>query len=1066
VGGIVQGQQSQSDSDAFLRVVEDYIIQGDHDAAVALLVADAGGQLNPPEYHRLVRVSDSEEITDALKDSFGRLVSAGKVKSKDLSAALSLAEELQSDSLYDEVAKVLATDMTTDLDCALVHVRHLWRTAADAVQVRDFATTFVSANIKTLDALSDFVSSSAKLRDDVAIKAVFDGACIALEERNQESVAYARVLALGVRGGVIERVGAAAKMLKIGKAVATGDYAVVQSDLFEVDAEVAVALWRMRFADACNALSPDLILELVRSGATHLNADDWGKLLHELQLNSVYKRADSALHLLTAMDIRVRSGGDILHELDVLVDLIVTHANDASVITYFYERSGAWKLWLCDDLQAIVERSTTSLRSPSRELIDAVFLLSQGENSRARRTLDGAALHMLGSLQPLAEELVVVSRLYRVGSFSGPHAAPPKGAEVLVICERGADPSAIMSMEEMDYEITYCSMDNWGGRHAVAPKAFWSLRDLFLDADPASRALNRRMRQLSEGIVSSYINTQSSVLASERHAHYQRMLSVALEDAVEGTATMASCMLRAVHKFPGKYVVLALKGAAMFSYFSESFLSYQKTMYVSVSGRNPASAASELVGCEEKKKPARAAATASPAAVAGFFEAQDRRSFAELIQTIPRTDRPAVLFMGAFKDPIYVDNVIPIIRGLLVNYDVYVLEVDAIGICTERLVEAFGEDLKATGEAGNELRLIDFSTEMKAAMRGLRKDAAVLQTLADEALSAISAKILSLDGLDLGVYFKRILPGLLRSVVLRYQICTSFYEQLFASIEFDGLFACSERLPVRMSAVEAANKFAVKTVDVMAVNSVKLPRYRPARANFVTAIDTVNTNYFTEFYGLPESRVVLTGSPRMDKILGEINSSDPAKTRSCLGVGDKTKVILYACQLQPIDRCISILEQLIKVVESEPDSVLLVKLHRRENEAREKIYFETASRSPDFDRIRLIRDDEYLSDIVHSLRIADVVVSMYSNALREAACVGAPFVAADYFETPLPFDYVANGLGVRAGSEEELVDTVHRILMHGPDKLDTFRRQQFLSNNPQLLDGSSVERIANVLRES
>ena len=642
------------------------------------------------------------------------------------------------------------------------------------------------------------------------------------------------------------------------------------------------------------------------------------------------------------------------------------------------------------------------------------------------------------------------------------HAAfPEENSDVLLLCERGSDPAPVLSTR-LNYNFTHCSMDSLDKSLQRENLTLWSLRDLLPTAGPLTFEMYMFGKKISERIIQTYLDTQMSFDMKMSQEHYKRVLSISLEDTLMGRMIMGGCFLQALKKFKGENVIIAQNAGDVFLNFSDSFLSLpNKSFYFNNTGlrRRKLQKAMTL----KATKPNASLAAKPKTKFQQVFKAYDDVDIFDPIRTVDKGDgRAAISFVGFFNDPIYIGNIIPLLRSLIRRFDIYVIEANNPVPALKALKEAFGEDL--TDEStGNRIHFVDMISALKEGLKDPRFDPAHFDDIASIAIKSLDRSDFLTGGLNVQYLLEKNLASWMRIVTARLELSFRFLTKFFETIPVQALYACSERLASHMSAVEVANSFGVPTIDVMAVNSIRLPNYKAPMASQCTAIDTITKEYFKSFYGLPDCRIAMTGSPRLDEMLSKYKKVKKADIKKLLNIPSESKVALVISQLQPIDRYISIFEQTIKAAEENPDTYIIVKLHRRENFTREEIYRLHAADSTIADRIRIVRDEEVLRDIENCLKVSDVVISMYSNVLREAVCVGLPIIIADYFDEELPFDYVSAGIGKAAKTPQQLTDITLEFLSGQPDPVYQYKKDQYFAENPQLLSGKSCEAIANLV---
>jgi CDP-glycerol glycerophosphotransferase (TagB/SpsB family) len=248
----------------------------------------------------------------------------------------------------------------------------------------------------------------------------------------------------------------------------------------------------------------------------------------------------------------------------------------------------------------------------------------------------------------------------------------------------------------------------------------------------------------------------------------------------------------------------------------------------------------------------------------------------------------------------------------------------------------------------------------------------------------------------------------------------------------------------------------IPVVDIQALNVLRHPKYKAPVADRATVIDHLSAEIYTDYLGYPADRICITGSPRIDQIRAGTLATNVPEALHSLGIADNRQPrILFASQLQPIERCESILRQLC-TVSRETGSPVIVKLHPREGDSRMQAYRRLIEREGAADGIHIVGR----VPIQKVLAISHVVVTMFSNVAREALLVGKHVIVANYFDSELPLRFDKEGVAVGAYSEQELRERVR-------EGLALFRlsggqiagETPYMARNPHLKLGNSSEAI-------
>jgi CDP-glycerol glycerophosphotransferase (TagB/SpsB family) len=230
---------------------------------------------------------------------------------------------------------------------------------------------------------------------------------------------------------------------------------------------------------------------------------------------------------------------------------------------------------------------------------------------------------------------------------------------------------------------------------------------------------------------------------------------------------------------------------------------------------------------------------------------------------------------------------------------------------------------------------------------------------------------------------------------------------------------------------------------------------------FATVSSTHEVPFYAEAFGIPEERVIPTGTPRMDEFLDrDLQRAGRERAYEAVPSARGREVVLFAPTFRGAGaRRATYPVQLIDVVSAhalmqERDAVLVVKMHpfvRRRLEIPE----------PLLDRVIDASDlDVATNDL---LLIADVLVTDYSSLVFEYATLGRPmlffaydlehYVASrDFYE---PYESFVPGRIVR--TFEELLDAIRREDWQH-EKVAPFARRH-LPDRP----GSATDRIIDEL---
>lgn len=201
-------------------------------------------------------------------------------------------------------------------------------------------------------------------------------------------------------------------------------------------------------------------------------------------------------------------------------------------------------------------------------------------------------------------------------------------------------------------------------------------------------------------------------------------------------------------------------------------------------------------------------------------------------------------------------------------------------------------------------------------------------------------------------------------------------------------------------------------------------------------------------FGTPESRVVVTGSPRFDLIFNrEWATRETLKKR--LQIDPAYKIAVYATQPLGGARIREVAAITLNGLAKIEGLFLLIMLHPYE---RKEPYQQLAASNA---RCRVIPFGEV--SLYDALNAADLFVTSFSTAALEAMMFNVPVVTVEPF--PPNFSYSKSGAVFAARTAEELAGLARRILTE-----EDFRRAVLAKARPFLekyceTDGSSARRL-------
>lgn len=252
-------------------------------------------------------------------------------------------------------------------------------------------------------------------------------------------------------------------------------------------------------------------------------------------------------------------------------------------------------------------------------------------------------------------------------------------------------------------------------------------------------------------------------------------------------------------------------------------------------------------------------------------------------------------------------------------------------------------------------------------------------------------------------------------------------------------------------AVRCARAAGVRTVDIQAGTISRLRRFRAPSADIATCLDRSSWDSYHNHFGLPQERISITGSARIDALLRPVRNADQAAIRHEI-MGEAAGEPLLFLATQPIEPDRMAVIASIAMSASAIGWRVILKPHPSEREQHIQTYQALRARAPRPDLIRIERD----LDVYKVILASDVVATYFSTVGQEAFALGRKVLVIDPFEAPPDLDYVSTGLAQRVYDATSLATA-----------LSQGRNTAGRSEDPYLAvlqDGRAAERIWQTLR--
>jgi hypothetical protein len=261
----------------------------------------------------------------------------------------------------------------------------------------------------------------------------------------------------------------------------------------------------------------------------------------------------------------------------------------------------------------------------------------------------------------------------------------------------------------------------------------------------------------------------------------------------------------------------------------------------------------------------------------------------------------------------------------------------------------------------------------------------------------------------------------------------------FAAGRPESLVVCNGRAPIARMVVEAARAFGVQSIDVQAVLLSDYKRVKKPVTDFVAVMETMSAHLMTDHFGIPENRVLVVGSARIDR--------------------SRSRTVMLATQ--PLDTSLSVAaaEHVISTVKNIPGARLIIKLHPRESALIRKRYENLVTRLMAEECCEIVLE----VPIAQVIARADIVVTFFSNVGLEAAVLGKDVLTLA-LDGEYPMNFHRHGLAMAASTPEEIDGQLTRYLTDNAFRADiTAQRHAFLAGNSQLYSGNTGKRLCSYI---
>ncbi len=360
---------------------------------------------------------------------------------------------------------------------------------------------------------------------------------------------------------------------------------------------------------------------------------------------------------------------------------------------------------------------------------------------------------------------------------------------------------------------------------------------------------------------------------------------------------------------------------------------------------------------------------------------------------------------------------------------------DPFHTVAERTAGRFRVETAIAGEASDE-----FDTELREAVTSVLDDDR-FRALGIEGLSLVE-----LLGPAVENRLRRRLP-VLRSFAARF-------DELIQRESPAAVVVTPDRASEARVACSLAQRSGVPSVFPQVETFSRSPRFKTLQADYITVVDDDTRKMYRERFGVPDERIFVTGIPRFEGIARRRSSRRESAAASA------SKTVMVAMQPIAGDTNDQLLTTVADAIARLDDVRLLVKLHPGQSDSSLERYEQEMEQHPAASRIEVTK----AGDIYDLIETCNVVVSMFSAVVLEAAIYGRLVICASLSGEPLPVPYVEQGVAAGAFSPDELRTSIAAAFGDDAFVAEARERQDaYFERNPHLRDGRSLERIAAVI---
>lgn len=301
-------------------------------------------------------------------------------------------------------------------------------------------------------------------------------------------------------------------------------------------------------------------------------------------------------------------------------------------------------------------------------------------------------------------------------------------------------------------------------------------------------------------------------------------------------------------------------------------------------------------------------------------------------------------------------------------------------------------------------------------------------------------------------------PALHRIVTQRLPLMRAHAADLDAfltEVRPRSMVIAPDRFAAGRLAATLARRAGVPTLFPQVGYFSRSPRYKPLQTDYIAAMDQGTRELYLGHFGAADDQVLVTGLPRFDPLLAH-RSAQPAPQ-------DRPPTVVLILQRFSLEESRQLIDLVAGPVAALPGVRLVVKMHpgdAPENAAAYRLMLDAYAAA---DRFSVTATP----DLYALLAGCDLVVSVFSTVVVEAAMLERLVLCVNTTGEPLPVPVVEEGVAVAATSAEEVARSLADLLTPSPRRDAAMARQRtYLSVNGHLLDDQPASaRIARLLED-